>query len=155
MPPLFAALMLVPSQAVPAGAEQTATIFSTIGHSEWCPAGNVQLDLRTGDYVLTARAPRPICHDADLERPREKGRLDQARLLAVRESYRRVQAEGVSQCRAGCGEAVVISNGGTPILVLTNGVGTVAAPDYLGCWSRAASDLHHALDEAFRSSNLR
>jgi len=132
-----------------------ATIFATIGHSEWCPAGNVQLDLATGDYALTPRAARAVCQDVDLVRPVRRGRLDAAPLAAIRAAYVRAQAEGLDACRRGDHQEHVISNGGTPILVLTSGARTIAAPRELNCWSRAASALHKALDVPFASAHQR
>jgi hypothetical protein len=49
----------------------------------------------------------------------------------------------------------VISNGGTPVMVLTTGRNTFSAPDELSCWSDAADALHHALDDAFPSARQR
>lgn len=49
-----------PTQGDP---QRTAIILGTVGQSEWCPAGNVRIDLETGDYVLTARAPRAVCQN--------------------------------------------------------------------------------------------
>lgn len=134
----------------------TASIFATVGHSEWCPAGNVSLNLGTGRYVLTRRAARRVCRDFDLERPVEKGRLAGKSLTAVRAAYLRVMSEGLENpvCReGGRPEDITVSNGGTPILVATTGWGSLPAPDDLSCWSEAANGLHDALDEAFRSDD--
>jgi hypothetical protein len=134
--------------------DRTARIFSTVGHSEWCPAGNVTLDLKTGRYALTATAPRRICQDVRTERPVEEGTLSGNRLAAVRAAYRRVWAEGVEDpaCReSGPARGIVVSNGGTRVLVATSGWASLSAPDDLSCWSEAANDLHDALDEAFGS----
>jgi hypothetical protein len=130
----------------------TAWVFSTIAHSEWCPAGNVMLDLRTGQYTLTARAARRVCNDAGLERPTTRGRLQANQLAAVRAAYLRATTEGLEnpECQPGRRlNKFVISNGGTPVLVLTSGRGTLAAPGELSCWSDAADALHKALDHAF------
>lgn len=130
------------------------TIFSTIGHSEWCPAGNVGLDLSTGDYAFTARAARRACNNRDLQRPVVRGRLDAARLAAVQQAYRRALTEGLDVCRdGGRPQRIVVSNGGKPILVLTSGVGTTAAPDDLSCWSEAGLALQRTLADTFPSSN--
>jgi hypothetical protein len=50
---------------------------------------------------------------------------------------------------------VVVGNGGTPVLVLTNGRGTLSAPGELSCWSDAADALHETLDGAFSSAQQR
>jgi hypothetical protein len=137
---------------------RTAWIFSTVGQSEFCPAGNVTVDLRTGVYTLTPRAPRGICYDVGLERPSSKGRLSGHSLAALRAAYLRVLSEGFekSVCRdGGRPQDIIFDTGGTPILVLTNGRGTRSAPDDLSCWSAAASALHDILDEAFRSFHQR
>ena len=158
---LFAALMAA-THSLPAPKQvalsPTAWIFSTIAHSEWCPAGNVRLDLRTGEYMLTARAPRRICHDANVERPVNRGRLPQARLNALRAAYSQALAQGLANRECAQGRQptkFVISNGGTPVLVLTTGQRTLSAPGELSCWSDAADALHAALDHEFPSARRR
>jgi hypothetical protein len=135
---------------------RTAWIVATVGHSEWCPAGNVRLDLVTGRYALTPRASRRVCGEAGLERPVTEGRLDADRLAAVRAAYLRVLAEGLEnpECAEGPPtDRIVVSNGGTPILVLATGAETGSPPEDLTCWSDAAFALHDALDEAFEGAH--
>jgi hypothetical protein len=129
-------------------------IFATIGHSEWCPAGNVQINLRTGDYAITPRAPRAVCGDPKLVRPVQHGTLSAAELPALREAFERAIAQGLDGCRVG-ERGWVISNGGTPVFVLTYGAGTRAAPDDLGCWSAAANALYESIDRRFQSAHQR
>lgn len=134
---------------------RTAWIFGTVAHSEWCPAGHVRLDLRTGRYELTARARRPACVDEKLERAVRTGALGSKTLSAVRAAYLRVFREGLEKpiCReGGRPEDITVSNGGTPILVLGTGWRTVSAVDDLSCWSDAASALHDLLDETFEAA---
>src|SRR5258708_28858776 len=85
------------------GVGQTAWVFSTVGQSEWCPAGNVMLDLRTGRYSLTPRAPRGVCNDPKLERPVTHGTLAGGQLASARSAYLRAVSEGLksSACRNG------------------------------------------------------
>ena len=137
--PLFAAFM---AAARPAHASKpfeigrTAWVFSTIAHSEWCPAGNVMSDLRTGRYTLTARAPRPVCNDIGLERPSTRGRLTGQSLEAVRAVYLRAMIQGLENPYCQPGKRLnkfAISNGGTPVLVLTSGRSTLSAPGELSC----------------------
>ena len=114
----------------------------------------MRLDLRTGHYLFTARAPRRICSNAALERPTVSGTLRAERLAAVRTAYLRALSEGLKNpaCRnGGLPQEIVISNGGTPILVLANGFRTASAPDELSCWSAAAAALHGELDHIFDS----
>jgi hypothetical protein len=147
----LAAHQAAPSQG-PADSGGTAWIVATLGHSEWCPAGNVRLDLEAGEYAFTPRTARRLCEQRGLDRPVSRGRLDAERLAAVREAYSRAVAEGleVPGCRfGGPRETVIISNGGTPVLIVTNGAGTGAAPDDLTCWSEAAHALHDVLESAF------
>lgn len=154
MLPLFAALVLIGQPSAPSDnfkPRRTATVFSTVGQSEWCPAGNVWLDLSTGEYTFTARAPRRTCHDPLLERPTRKGRLHPARLTALRSNHQRAQAEGLDACQDGREGRIIVSNGGKQILVLTSGVGATAAPDKLGCWTEAALSFHRALGDTFPS----
>ena len=153
----LAALLAASQPAAPSEPDRlgrTAWIAATVEHSEWCPAGNVRLHLRTGRYALTRRAPGKICQDAKLERPVRTGSLDSERLAAIRAAALRVVAEGFESpaCRdGGRPENIVISNGGTPTLVLTTGFATGSAPDDLSCWSDAATALHDLLDESFAS----
>jgi hypothetical protein len=159
---LLAALTAAAQQAPPARDAhlgQTAWIFSTIGHSEFCPAGDVRLDLKSGRYEHTATAARRICNDADLERPVKRGMLRADRLDAINAAYLRVLNEGLESqaCRDGTQpkDVILISNGGTPILVLTTGRFSAAAPQDLSCWSDAATALHDLLDQTFTSSGQR
>ena len=141
--------------AAPPALGRTAWIFGTISHSEWCPAAPVRLDLRSGRYELTLKARRPRCVDPRLERPVRTGTLDGSRLAALRSAYLRVFEEGLEKpiCReGGRPEEIIVSNGGTPILVLATGWRTVSAGDDLSCWSEAASALHELLDETFDRS---
>jgi hypothetical protein len=126
-------------------------IFDRWVRSEWCPAGNVLLDLSNGEYSFTARAPRRICSNPNLERPRSKGRLPTRRLAELRSAYVRAQAEGLDSCRNGRRGELIISNGGEQILTLTSGTRSTSAPDELGCWTGAALALHRALSEIFPS----
>lgn len=148
---LIAALLIGQPAAPHVGfvEDRTASIFATVGHSEWCPAGNVRLDLTTGEYVLTPAAPRRLCSRPDLERPIRTGRLDAAPLAAIRSAYALAQEEGLDGCRDGGRPPLIIMNSGTPILVSTSGARTVATPSDHSCWSMSARSLHHALDNAF------
>ena len=151
---LISAAMLIGQAAAPperAWAGQTAMIFSTVGQSEWCPAGNVLLNLSNGEYSFTARAPRRTCSDPNLERPVRKGRLPIRRLAELRTAYLRAQAEGLNSCRNGGRGEVIVSNGGEQILTLTSGARSTSAPDELGCWTEAARGLHRALSDTFPS----
>ncbi|HST36271.1 MAG TPA: hypothetical protein VLK25_06545 [Allosphingosinicella sp.] len=153
---LFLSVLLVASQPLPpadgAGLGRTAWIVATVGHSEWCPAGNVRLDLSTGRYRFTAGVRRPACTDESLERPVRVGTLGAGPLATIRAAFLRVLDEDVmdSACRDGSPQDhVVISNGGTPVLVLTTGALTVSTPDDLTCWSPAANALHDTLERTF------
>jgi hypothetical protein len=76
----------------------------------------------------------------------------------LRAAFLRVMTEGFEDpaCREGRKpEHIIISNGGTPILVMTTGSGSGSAPDDLGCWSEAATALHGALDDAFGAREWR
>jgi len=131
---------------------RSASVFTTVGHSEWCPPGTVRLDLGTGRY--TVRAPRSwrICR-----RPAYRSRIRTAvlaggELATVRAAYRRVVSEGLEDpvCRnGGRPERFIISNGGTPILRVTSRGRTVAPPNDRNCWSDAALGLHRLLNDMF------
>jgi hypothetical protein len=136
----------------------TAWIVATVGQSEWCPAGNVRLDLRTGRYQFTARAPRRVCNERGLERPVSVGTLRAGRLESVRAAYLRALSEGLENpaCReGGHPQEIVVDNGGPRILVLANGSATGSPPDELTCWSRAAFALHEELERQFPSDPAR
>lgn len=140
--------------AFPGGSEW---IVATIAHSEWCPAGNVRLDLRSGRYALTARASRRVCGRSGLERPVVAGRLRSRNLEAIRAAYARAVAEGLErrECRDGGKDPdhIVISNGGPQILVVATGAAQEAAPDDLSCWSEAAIELQGLLDDSFPTAS--
>lgn len=152
-------LMLLTQPAVaPAdfAAGRTATIFATIDRSEWCPAGNVRIDLVTGRFTLTSGASRDVCNDTGLQRPVRNGQLDEAPLAKLRTAYAAAQKQGLSQCDGGKKpDRIIVSNGGPAILVLTNGARTIAAPDQLGCWTDAAIDLGWLLERMLGSGARR
>lgn len=147
---LLAAAQPAPSASPTLG--RTAWLVATVGHSEWCPPGNLRLDLRSGQYRFAARASRRRCGDPRLERPVRSGTLAAARLAAVRSAYLRVLREGLTRpaCRnGGRPDQIVIDNGGTPVLLVATGAATASAPDQLGCWSEAARALSGLLDRLF------
>ena len=160
MVPLLAALIGLQPAPVPNPATlgRTAWIFSTVGHSEFCPPGNVTVDLRTGRYTLTVRAPRRLCDEVVLERPEKQGTLVGGNLARLRLAFLRVVTEGAEKrpCREpGKQHDIIISNGGTPVLVLVTGRGAGSAPDDLTCWSEASTALHEALNEVFGARDWR
>jgi hypothetical protein len=114
----------------------------------------VQLDLQSGEYLLTSGGTPPSCIDKHIDRPVRTGRLDPSRLSGLRTAFDRTIAEGMVNPECGAGrrpDYVVINNGGIPILVLTTGAATVSARDELTCWSKAAWNLHRVIDEEFRA----
>lgn len=132
---------------------RTAFVFGTVGQSEWCPAGNVKVDLATGEYAFTARASRSVCQNLGLERPVVEGRLAAAQISALNQSFERVGEQGLNACQGGRRPTdVIISNGGLHVLVVTNGQATDSAPSDLSCWTEAAWELHGLLDATFPSS---
>jgi len=134
------------------GQGRTAVILGTVGQSEWCPAGAARVDLETGEYAFTPRAPRAVCQAPDLERPTVEGRLDASRLRALQQAFQRTITEGLNACRGGRRpDEVIISNGGLHVLVVTTGQAMDAAPTELSCWTAAAWALHDLLDETFPS----
>jgi hypothetical protein len=150
----FAPLALVLGGAAAAagtGASSVA-IFSTVGHSEWCPAGTAYVDLGTGRYSLMPRAERSVCHKAKLQRRVKQGMLTSAQLSAIRKAYEATQADGLTLqvCRNGGRPTdIVVSNGGRVTLVVSGGTRTEAAPEELGCWTQAAKGLHDTLERTF------
>lgn len=154
MIPLLVALLAVAQPLSPSlETVRSGLIISTLGHSEWCPPGNVRLDLDTGRYLLLPRAPRPTCSERGVETPARQGSLARADLDRVRTAALRVQSEGIlnPECRAGGKpRSLVMTNGGVPQLVLSTNKGVTWAPRDLGCWSEAGFALHDTLDAAFQ-----
>ena len=152
------AALLAVSQPVPPAYRpelgRTAWLVATVQQSEFCPAGNVRLDLRTGRYEFTAGVRRPTCLTPRLERRVRTGTLSAGQLAPIRAAFLRVLAEGLenSACRNNEPvEEIIVNNGGTPIMVLTTGAFTAAAPQMLHCWTDAANALHDRLDNTFTS----
>lgn len=148
----FLAIFLIATSGDQGWGDRTAFVYATIQHSEWCPAGNVQLNLRTGEFILTERADRVNCHDLSIERQSRKGMLNQNDLQTFRDAFDLVRSEGLetSICRAGGKpDDIIVSNGGLPTLVVTTGAKTEHAPDRLECWSEAAKSLRVLLETTF------
>ncbi len=155
---LLAAIMggLQPSPIPPvpnsATLGRTAWIFSTIGHSEFCPPGNVTVDIRTGRYTVTLTAARRVCGDPLLQRPVRNGKLSPANLATLQAAYLRVLGQGLESkvCRdGGHPQEIIVDNGGTPLMALTTGQATGWPPEDIACWSEAATALHDLLDHIF------
>lgn len=140
------------------GLGASSLIMATVGHSEWCPAGDVRLELGSGRYLLTPRAPRATCNDPGLKRPTRRGALARPDLDRLRAAALRAQTEGMlnPDCRdGGKPQELVISNGGAPRLVLSTERGLFWASENLGCWSKAGRDLHKVLDEVLGANDWR
>ena len=150
---LFAAAATAAAQPAPAQLGETAWLLATVGQSEWCPAGNVRMDLRTGSYVLTVPARLPKCTDPELERPIRAGTLDPAALAAARDAYLGTIPDGLTDpaCKSGRPANLIFDNGGPRILVVANGAAAWSAPDDVSCWSEPAHRLHGLLGKMFRS----
>lgn len=157
----IAALLLATQSPVPsmkANLGHTKWIFSTVDQSEWCPAGNVMLDLKTGRYALTPRAPRRVCNHVGLERPVIHGTIVGTQLAAVRSAYLRALSDGLENpsCRAGGRpDNIVVDNGGVRVLVVTSGMATMSAPDDLVCWSEAGTALQEVMYRIFSRDDYR
>jgi hypothetical protein len=132
----------------PAG---SASIFATVGHSEWCPPGTVRLDIGTGRFTVTAPRGWRTCRRPPYRSPVRTGVLPANALTDVRIAYHDAAGMGLDNpaCRSGRRPAVVIGNGGFPTLRLTSGGRTRSPPRDLACWSEAARHLHRVLDNAF------
>lgn len=129
---------------------RTAVVVGTVNQSEWCPAGNVRVDLETGDYAYTAGAPRAVCQDLDLERPIVKGQLNASQVRVLDQAFQRAITDGLNACRAGQRpKDFIFSNGGLAVLVVNNGRAMDAAPSDLSCWTEAAWALHNLLQATF------
>jgi hypothetical protein len=134
------------------GPSRSASVFATVGHSEWCPPGTVRLNLATGRYTVTAPRTWRTCR-----RPPYRSRVRAAVLAGgaladVRAVYHRAVSEGLEApaCRnGGRPEAVFLGNGGIPAMRLTNGGRTASPPSNPACWSGAARQLHRLLDNSF------
>jgi hypothetical protein len=86
------------------------------------------------------------------------GRLGGKHLAAIRAAYRAVLDNGFKSpyCEGGKHpDMLVISNAGTPTLVVATGAATWSAPDDLTCWSDSASALERALNDAFAFAQQR
>jgi hypothetical protein len=76
----------------------------------------------------------------------------------LRAAYQRALIDGLENrvCReGGKPQNIIISNGGTPILLVATGRAVGSAPTDLTCWNEAATALHDALDEAFGTRDWR
>lgn len=141
-----------------AGPGRSASVFATVGHSEWCPPGNVRLNLGTGRYTVTAPSTWRTCR-----RPAFPSRVRTAvlagdDLAAVRAAYRNAAVEGLEHpaCRnGGRPDRIVLSNGGTVTLRLTGRGRTLSPPGNASCWSDAAWALHRLLEDLFDPGAVR
>jgi len=135
-------------------APNTASVFATVGHSEWCPPGTVQLDLMTRRYTVTAPRTWRNCRRPAFSCRVRTGVLTETEIMPIRVTYD-MGILGLEHpvCQIGRRpEQIIISNGGTPILRLTDRGRTTSAPNDQTCWSGAASRLRCLLDDLFSPS---
>jgi len=157
LPALLVALVALAGGAAGAPARdpdssRSASVFATVGHSEWCPPGNVRLNLGTGRYTVTAPRTWRTCTRPAFRRRVGTGVLAGDDLAAVRAAYGNAVAEGLEYpaCRnGGRPDRIVISNGGTTILRLSSRGRTTSPPGNASCWSDAAWRLHRLLEDLF------
>lgn len=138
------------SASAPARSE---TITANVDMSEWGPPGEVSLDLGSGRYELTA-APRRGSRASGAVRVR-RATLAAAQLEQVRAAFAAARAQGLTEpvCEAGgAPPRIVISNAGTPYMVLTGERGTLTASKDRGCWTGTAQRLHDILEATFASN---
>ena len=116
------------------------------------------MNLGTGKFAFTSKAPRAVCQDSDLERATVEGRPSGPRLRALQNAFQRTMRDGLDYCEGGRrpSEEIIIVNGGLQVLTVTDGRRTDAAPTDLSCWTGAAHAMHSLLEDTFprRSENL-
>jgi hypothetical protein len=132
-------------------AQRSGTLIADVQLSEWTPPGQVALDLATGNYQLTPARPRRAVRGTPPPASR-RSTLGAAQLAEIRAAADAALAEGLDRCADGrMPPEVIVSNAGTPRLVLTRGSGISSAPDDLGCWTGSAQRLHQLLERNFDS----
>ncbi|HEX8525641.1 hypothetical protein [Allosphingosinicella sp.] len=130
-----------------------ALIVADVAMSEWIPPGQMTLDLRTGRYEIVPAPPRSGARPAPRGRTR-RGALAPAPLAQARRAWHSALSEGLehTRCRSGGPPPrIVVSNAGTPRMVLAGSDRTVSAPGQMGCWSASAERLHTLLETLFDS----
>jgi hypothetical protein len=145
--PAIAALLLGAGSG--GSVRQDGIIVSTVAKSEWTPAGEVRLDLRTGRYDLR-HAPSRLAPQAPVRITR--GRLGSSELRPLRDAAAAARAEGLihQACRdGGPPPQIVISNGGPEYLALSRSGERLEAHRDLGCWTEAAQYLEQLLEATF------
>lgn len=138
--------------SVPPPARQ-AVIVADVAMSEWTPPGQVTLDLRTGRYEIEP-APSRTASGPGARGPTLHGTLVGDRLDQVRRAWDSALSEGLEHPRCRSGDQpprIVVSNAGTPRMVLADAGRTLIAPRQLGCWSQSAERLHTLMETLFDS----
>lgn len=133
-------------------------VFSTVGHSEWCPSGTVRLDLATGRYTVTAPSTWRECRRPPFRSRINAGVLDADELVRARDAYRSVEAEGLEHraCRnGGRPDRIIVSGSRTPILRMINRARTRTAPAEHSCWSDAGLQFRRVLEDLFNPRTAR
>ena len=149
--PMLVALLIGSSS--PALAQRQAhTVFASVGWSEWCPPGFVQVDLDNGDVKWIAQMPRLQCQKA-ASRPYLEGQLARDKFNAIRDAVRTAEQAGPTQSECVEGRPPpheLVSNAGPPyILVISSPTSSRSAPTELGCWSRQAIELQRLMERTF------
>ncbi len=127
----------------------SASVFATVGHSEWCRPGTVQLDLMTGRYTVTAPRTWRSCRRPAWAARTKTGVLTSLERVSIQVTFENAIGFGLEHplCRGGGRpEQTVVSNGGRRIMRLTERGRTTVAPNDQSCWTGAASRLQCLLD---------
>ena len=133
------------------GPQRSGTLIADVQMSEWTPPGQVALDLATGTYQLSPARPRRAARGAPPPASL-RGTLGAAQLSELRAAVDAAQTEGLDRCADGrTPPEIIVSNAGTPRLVLNRGGGISSASEDLGCWTDSAQRLHQLLERTFDS----
>lgn len=143
-------LLSVPSSASAGRLKQT--VFATVGWSEWCPPGFVMVDLEIGRFEWIAQLRQPECAQAN-SRLIVKGQLPPNQLGTLQAAAAKARETGL--IRSECKESkplpeIAVSNAiGPYILVLSGSRNSMSAPNDIGCWNSAATNLRNILGRFF------
>lgn len=150
------AMLLAAAASAPATAATDGIITTDIAVSEWGASESLVLNMRTGEYTVTAfpNAYPPTKPNAQMS---QRGTLSQDELRKIQPAYRSALTQGLidRQCdQDPQRNRLIVGNGRVPSLTMKMGGKVYRAARSYQCWTPAAHVLNRQLEDSFKQVSL-
>jgi hypothetical protein len=151
------AILAAVAASAPATAATDGVITTDIAISEWGASQSLTLNMRTGEYTVTA-FPNTYPSIKPNSRISQRGMLSRNELRKIQPAYRSALTRGLvdRQCdQDPQRNHLIVGNGRVPSLALKMGGKVYRAARSYQCWTRAAHALNRQLEDSFEPVSIR